>query len=72
MYRGEFRILKLLYEELKIDNDKMRELTKQLIDMKRVDEAGCSAMELHRLQFLRDRALRPYLDEYNKRQCDKR
>jgi hypothetical protein len=51
---------------LKLDEQTMRELVYDLHQMTK----DCSVIEFVIMQSKRDRTLRPYLDEYNKRRAE--
>jgi hypothetical protein len=66
-FKMELDILRKLYIELQIPDDVMFMFVKELYEMNRVDYG---IMHFVILQSRRDRALKPYLDEYNKRRCN--
>jgi hypothetical protein len=65
-YLSEIDILRKLYNTLKIDQTIMREFVYELRVMWRAMDAGCGVTEIVIMQSRRDRALKQYLDEYNK------
>jgi hypothetical protein len=65
-YTCELRLLKEFNEKLKLDVEIMQDMVFQLNDMRRAVDHDCSVIEMTILQAKRDRALKKYLDEYNK------
>ena len=65
-YLAELEILRKLYSTLKINRNVMQEFVYELDVMWRAMDAGCGAIEIVIMQSRRDRALKLYLDEYNK------
>ena len=65
-YQAELKILRKLYSTLKIDQHVMREFVYELGVMWRAMDGDCGVIEMVIMQSRRDRALKPYLDEYNK------
>jgi hypothetical protein len=65
-YIAELDILRKLYNTLKIDQTIMREYVYELDVMWRAIDAGCGVTEMVIMQSRRDRALKHYLDEYNR------
>jgi hypothetical protein len=63
-YRGELAILRKLYLELNIEEHIIRQFIKQLNEMTK----DCSVIEFVAMQARRDRALKPYLEQYNIKQ----
>ena len=65
-YLAELELLRKLYSTLKIDQNVMREFVYELGVMWQAMDGDCGVIEMVIMQSRRDRALKHYLDEYNK------
>jgi hypothetical protein len=66
-YNCELRLLRELCNKLKLNTELMQEMVFELNDMLDIVEKDCSVIEMVVLQAKRERSLKKFLDEYNKK-----